>query len=119
MKKIIPLFTISLALMAATAFAKSPLEGTWQAAKATNPKPTLVFKADGTYTLDGNSDGQAEISGKYIVKPDRQVVFSEKGQQAGLYIYEADGPALRLMLDTDPNDARKNMLSKTWVRKPF
>lgn len=118
MKKIIPIITISLMLVAATAFAKSPLEGTWQAAKGASPKPTLAFKADGTYTLDGNGDGQAEFSGKYILKPDRQVVFSEKAQAAGLYTYEADGPALRLMLDTDPNDARKNKLATTWVRKP-
>lgn len=118
MKKIAYGVVTLLLLMATTAIAKSKLEGTWQAATSPAPKPTLAFKADGTYALDANGDGQAEFSGKYLIKPDLQIVFSEKGQAAGLYTYELDGPALKFYLDTDPNDARKNKLNITWVRKP-
>ena len=118
MQKIGYVIVMVLTLAAATAVAKSKLEGIWQAAKQVTPMPTLALKADGTYTLDSNSDGQAEFSGKYILKPDLQIVFSEKGQPAGLYTYELDGPALQFLLDTDPNDARKNQLRITWVRKP-
>lgn len=117
MKTFIGLCVVGTLFFAGILHAKSPLSGSWQAAKASAPKPTLTFKDDGTYEVDTTGDGQPEMSGKYLLQPNRQVVFSEKGS-AGIYTYEADGPALQLFPDTDNNELRKKQLHVIWVRKP-
>lgn len=117
MKKLTVVLMLGLVFASGVLEAKSPLSGSWQAAKANAPKPTLTFKDDGTYEIDTTGDGKPEVSGKYQLQPNRQVVFSEKGS-AGIYTYEADGPALQLIPDTDNNESRKKQLHVVWVRKP-
>lgn len=116
MKKLIYVLLFGMLMVAGTLEAKSPLAGSWQAAKGSAPKPTLTFKEDGTYEIDTTGDGKPEVLGKYQLQPNRQVVFSEKGS-AGIYTYEADGPALQLFPDTDNNESRKKQLHIIWVRK--
>ncbi len=117
MKKIMGAVLVGIVLLSGVVAAKSPLSGSWRVANANDPKPTLTFKDDGTYEIDTTGDGKPEVVGKYLLKPNRQVVFSEKGS-AGIYNYEADGPALQLFPDTDDNEVRKKQLHVIWVRKP-
>lgn len=117
-----------LMLISGFALAKASFDGAWQAASGSSgqPKATLIFKEDGTYQWDETGDGKPEMWGIYKLNPDLQVAFSEKGttraggvfQGGGLYIYEVDGPAMRLMPDTDNHEIRKAAFKVNWVRKP-
>ncbi len=98
------------------------LIGTWQIAQ--NQQIKGVFKANNTYQLDMDGDGNTEIEGVYSIHGSRVAMSDLKGKSAcdseliGIYRFEITDDTLTFTPIAEGCDERKSNTSLRWVKLP-
>ena len=115
MKKIAFLF--SLLFLTALAHAQDSVIGDWmfvyQDEEGTNHKTKISFTAEGDYSVDFGTDGQANVLGKYIMEGDKVTLWDVGGEFAcpdqvkGTYQVKFEGETMHVVALEDPCEPRR------------
>jgi hypothetical protein len=97
----------------------SPVAGTWSNSAGT----VWTIKPDGTFAVELNQSGKADITGRYVMKDDMFTISHNTGQvpkgcdTPGVYKFKRTGDTLTFSLVSDHCKDRKKNVLRPWHKK--
>jgi hypothetical protein len=103
-----------------TGASTSVLAGTW-ARDFNGSTVTITLKANGSYTVNMDSDATADVRGRYAVTDDQVTFRDEGGNNAStlgeaVYRFVVDDEQLTLTPIDEPDENRRSVAAATWTK---